>query len=99
MTIGFAGGEIPPISLNLVLLKNVTVRGMELRTWNARLTEETARVHAGLAELIAKGMRPVVSEVHDLDDIADAYQRVSDRIPTGKVLVRMTPNHHGGEPA
>lgn len=99
VTIGYAGGDIPRIPLNLVLLKNVTVRGMELRTWNERLTAETARVHEGLAELVAQGMRPVVSEVHELDDIRLAYQRVADRIPTGKVVVRINPDHETGEPS
>ncbi|MCD4533015.1 NADPH:quinone oxidoreductase family protein [Nocardioides sp. cx-169] len=87
VTIGFAGGDIPKIPLNLVLLKNVTLRGLELRTWTVRLAEETARAQAGLAELVAQGMRPAVSEVHELDDVALALQRVADRTPTGKVVI------------
>lgn len=90
VTIGFAGGEIPKIPLNLVLLKNITVRGVELRTWTQRLPEETARARAGLARLVAEGLRPFVSETHDLDDVAVALQRVADRLPTGKVVVRVT---------
>lgn len=89
VTIGFAGGDIPKIPLNLVLIKNVTLRGVELRTWTARLREETERAQAGLAGLVAQGMRPAVSEVHDLDDLAVALQRVADRTPTGKVVVRI----------
>jgi hypothetical protein len=36
-------------------------------------------------------MRPAVSEVHELDDVAAALQRVSDRVPTGKVVIRVAP--------
>ncbi|MFT4289109.1 NADPH:quinone oxidoreductase family protein [Nocardioides sp.] len=87
VTIGFAGGEIPRIPLNLVLLKNVTVRGLELRTWVERLPEENARAREGLAQLVADGMRPLVSEVHELDDVATALRRVAERIPTAKVVI------------
>lgn len=87
--VGFAGGEIPRIPLNLLLLKNVTVRGMELRTWNARLPEATAHAQAELARLVAEGMRPLVTEVHDLDDVTVALQRVAGRTLPGKVVVRV----------
>jgi NADPH2:quinone reductase len=89
VSIGFAAGSIPKIPLNLVLLKNVTVRGMEVRTWNARFPEETARGRELLAELVQQGMRPAVSEVHELEDVAAALQRVADRATTGKVVIRM----------
>jgi NADPH2:quinone reductase len=91
VTVGYAGGDIPRIPLNIVLLKNITVRGLELRTWAERLPEETARGRQALTELVAQGMRPAVSEVHALEDISTALQRVADRVPTGKVVIRMTP--------
>lgn len=89
VSVGFAAGEIPKIPLNLVLLKNITVRGMELRTWNAKLLEQTARGRELLADLVKQGMRPTVSEVHDLADVTNALQRVADRKPTGKVVIRI----------
>jgi NADPH2:quinone reductase len=91
VTVGYAGGDIPRIPLNIVLLKNITVRGVELRTWTERLTEETAGALQALTELVAEGMRPAVSEVHDLADVGTAFRRVADRLPTGKVVIRLTP--------
>jgi NADPH2:quinone reductase len=91
VTVGYAGGDIPRIPLNIVLLKNITVRGLELRTWTERLPEETARALQALTELVAGGMRPAVSEVHDLADIGTAFRRVADRLPTGKVVIRLKP--------
>ena len=91
VTVGYAGGDIPRIPLNIVLLKNITVRGVELRTWTELLTEETARARQALTELVAGGMRPAVSEVHDLADVGTAFRRVADRIPTGKVVIRLMP--------
>ncbi len=91
VTVGYAGGEIPRIPLNVVLLKNITVRGLELRTWTHRLPEETAHARQALTDLVAAGMRPAVSEVHALADVATALQRVADRLPTGKVVIRVAP--------
>jgi len=91
VTVGYAGGDIPRIPLNIVLLKNITVRGLELRTWTQRLPEETARAREALTELVAQGMRPAVSEVHELEDVVTALRRVADRVPTGKVVIRVTP--------
>jgi NADPH:quinone reductase len=91
VTLGYAGGDIPRIPLNIVLLKNITVRGLELRTWTERLPAETARARAALTELVAAGMRPAVSEVHELADVGTALQRVAGRVPTGKVVIRVAP--------
>ncbi len=91
VTIGYAGGDIPQIPLNVILLKNITVRGLELRTWTERLPEETAQGRAALTDLVAQGMRPFVSEVHELEDIGTALQRVADRAATGKVVIRVAP--------
>ncbi|MFT4265270.1 MAG: NADPH:quinone oxidoreductase family protein [Nocardioides sp.] len=89
VTVGYAGGEIPRIPLNLVLLKNVTIRGLELRTWSQRLPEETARARAGLAELVAGGMRPLVSETYPMEEAVTALSRVAGRVPAGKVIIRV----------
>jgi NADPH2:quinone reductase len=91
VTVGYAGGDIPKIPLNVILLKNITVRGLELRTWTERLPEETAHARDVLTDLVARGMRPAVSEVHELEDITAALQRVADRVATGKVVIRVAP--------
>ena len=51
--------------------------------------EETARARQALTELVAEGMRPAVSEVHELEDVGTALRRVADRVPTGKVVIRV----------
>jgi NADPH2:quinone reductase len=58
-------------------------------SWTQRLAEETARAWEALTELVADGMRPAVSEVHDLADTAAALRRVADRAATGKVVIRV----------
>jgi len=91
VTVGYAGGDIPKIPLNVILLKNITVRGVDLRTWTERLPGETARAQAALTDLVAGGLRPFVSEVHELEDVTVALRRVADRAATGKVVIRVAP--------
>lgn len=87
--VGFATGEIPRIPLNLVLLKNVTVRGMELRSVESRLPEQNRAADAALAELVDRGLRPAVSAVYPLADAGQALRDMADRRVTGKIVLTM----------
>jgi NADPH2:quinone reductase len=73
LVIGFAGGRIPEIKANRILLKNIAVVGLH---WGAYLTHEPARVpevFAALFDLYARGaIRPVIGARHPLDRVADA---------------------------
>jgi NADPH2:quinone reductase len=88
--LGFASGEIPRIPLNLVLLKGVIVRGMELRTIAEHVPGSAALADQALAALVADGMKPVVSQVFPLDQVAEAMEQVSQRKATGKVVLRLS---------
>lgn len=85
--VGFAGGEIPRIPLNLALLKNVTIRGMELRSWVQRMPQAVALAEQELGRLIAEGMRPHVGAVFPLEEVATALECVAERAAVGKVVV------------
>jgi NADPH2:quinone reductase len=90
--VGFASGEIPRIPLNLVLLKGVTVQGLEMRGFLEHCTEDARRDRAELLELFASGrIAPHVSEVHPLEDVRAALRAVADRRTTGKVIVEVVP--------
>jgi NADPH2:quinone reductase len=87
VTVGFASGEIPRIPLNLVLLKGVQIRGFEIRTLPLHRPDAMGPADAALARLLDAGMRPFVSAVHPLDDIAAAVDDVISRRAVGKVVV------------
>jgi len=88
VVLGFAAGEIPRIPLNLVLLKGVIVRGMEMRTITENVPELVARDLRELRELFLTGqLHPHVSAVYPLADTALALQSMLDRTATGKVLI------------
>jgi NADPH2:quinone reductase len=89
VTVGFAHGEIPRIPLNLVLLKGVVVRGLEIRTLEEHLPGSTAAGDEALAALVADGLRPHVSRVHPLNDASEALGDVAARRHTGKVVIKI----------
>ncbi|MFF3567518.1 NADPH:quinone oxidoreductase family protein [Nocardia jiangxiensis] len=90
VTVGYADGEIPRIPLNLVLLKDAVVRGFEIRMLRQYARDAVAEGDRVLAELVREGMRPFVSRVHPLADIATVLTDVAERRVTGKVVLSMT---------
>lgn len=90
VTVGFADGRIPRIPLNLVLLKNLVVRGFEARIIRQNDPDATAAAQRALAGMVRDGMRPLVSRVHPLSDVAAALTDVAERRTTGKVVIEMT---------
>jgi NADPH:quinone reductase len=88
VTIGFASGVIPKIPLNLVLLKGVTIRGMDLRTFGEHHPEQESRDRAELLDLLAGGrLRPYIGARFPLAAAAAALRYVADRQALGKVVI------------
>ena len=90
ITLGYAAGSIPKIPLNLVLLKGITVAGMEIRTFMADHPDEATRDMAELAEMLATGaVRPYIGARFALADTAIALRHVADRKALGKVVIEV----------
>ena len=91
ITLGYAAGSIPAIPLNLVLLKGITVKGMEIRTFMIDYPEEMARDDAELRDLFAEGkLRPYIGARFPLSEAATALRYVADRKAVGKVVIDIT---------
>ncbi|MEV0740124.1 NADPH:quinone oxidoreductase family protein [Streptomyces sp. NPDC050549] len=75
VTVGYADGKIPRIPLNLVLLKDLVVRGLEIRTVRQYAPDAVAAADHALAAMVRDGMRPLVSRVHPLAEVASAPER------------------------
>ena len=91
VTLGYATGAIPAIPLNLVLLKGITVRGMEIRTFAEDRPDDCARDLRELTELFATGLvRPYIGARFPLEDTAAALRLVADRQAVGKVVIDVT---------
>ncbi|MDN5916555.1 MAG: NADPH:quinone oxidoreductase family protein [Pseudonocardia sp.] len=87
VAVGFASGAIPRIPLNLLLLKDVQVRGFEIRGFAEHEATTYARDTTELAALRDKGIGPVVSARLPLERAAEALRLVADRRATGKIVL------------
>jgi NADPH2:quinone reductase len=91
ITLGYAAGAIPAIPLNLVLLKGVIVRGMEIRTFVTDRPNDSARDMRELTQMFASGaVRPYIGARFPLADTAAALRLVADRKAIGKVVIDVT---------
>ena len=90
LTIGFAGGEVPQVPANLLLVKNQSVMGLY---WGGYLTFRPEILMASLATLagwIAEGsLRPHIGAVLPLDQVEAALEMLRARRSTGKIVIRL----------
>jgi NADPH2:quinone reductase len=90
LVIGFAGGKIPAIPLNLPLLKGCSLVGV---FWGAH-TRREPEIHAqnlkDLFSLFTEGkIKPHVTEKRGLESFAEALEILNGRKATGKVVIRV----------
>ena len=91
VTLGYAAGAIPAIPLNLVLLKDICVRGMEIRTFMADHPDEAVRDTEELAQMFAAGtVRPYIGARFPLTETPAALRYVAERKVLGKVVIDVT---------
>ena len=88
--IGFASGEIPRIPLNLVLLKGVVIKGLDIRSIDQHAPEASRQAQDELMAHFAAGrIHPYVSEIYPLERASAALSRLRDRRVTGKVIIAL----------
>jgi NADPH2:quinone reductase len=92
VVVGFAGGSIPEVKVNRLLLANTEVIGAG---WGAYITgfpEMCTEIGGRLAELIEQGyVRPIVGERYPLEQAAEALKAIDERRATGKVVLDVRP--------
>jgi NADPH2:quinone reductase len=88
LVIGFAGGEIPKIPLNLPLLMERSIIGVYWGEWARRSPAEFAASLRELAVWFAQGkLKPHVSATYPLAQAARALRDMADRKVKGKVVL------------
>src|SRR6202008_3662352 len=88
VTLGYAAGTIPAIPLNLILLKDICVRGMEIRTFMSDHPDQAIRDDQELAQMFAAGtIRPYIGARFPLSDTPAALRHVAERKVLGKVVI------------
>ncbi len=88
LVVGFAGGGIPKIPLNLALLKGCQIVGV---FWGDHLVREPDRHRANMAQLldwvVGGKIKPHIHKVYPLEETADALLAIARREVRGKVIV------------
>ncbi|EYB69114.1 zinc-binding alcohol dehydrogenase [Deinococcus phoenicis] len=88
LVVGFTGGEIPRLPLNLPLLKGASLVGVFWGEFARRDPRGNARNMARLLGWVADGtLRPLVSERYPLERTPEALRALLERRVTGKVVV------------
>jgi NADPH:quinone reductase len=90
LVIGFAGGEIPKVPANLILLKSCAVVGVFYGAWSAR---EPAEADANFQEILGlyeRGLiKPMIGREYPLTEYAAAMRCLMNREAIGKVVVNV----------
>jgi NADPH2:quinone reductase len=90
VVIGFAGGRIPSIAANRILLKNMSVVGCYWGGYLEHHPEFLAHAQAELFTLYEAGqVKPVVSQAYSLTDAATGLRALAERKTYGKVVLKI----------
>ena len=94
LPIGFAGGTIPQIPANLLLVKNITVCGLYMGYYKIDERSAHAERMRSLFSQLARwweegGIRPAIAGRYPLGNVPAAFAQVLDRDNTGHVVIEI----------
>jgi NADPH2:quinone reductase len=88
LVIGFAGGQIPSLPINQVLLNNRSLVGVDWGAWTMRDPAGNQEVLALMMELAASGgIAPVEPAARPLDDVVQVLHDLQERKVAGKIVL------------
>jgi NADPH2:quinone reductase len=88
LVIGFAGGVIPEVKANRILLKNIAVVGLHWGAYAQHEPERVPWVFAELAKLYEQGkVRPQIFGTYGLDEVPQALEALAGRATFGKLII------------
>ena len=88
LVIGFAGGPIPALPLNLPLLKGASLVGVFWGDFARREPQANAAMMGELAQWYAQGrIKPVIDRTMPMSELKAAYARMGSRAVMGKLVM------------
>jgi NADPH2:quinone reductase len=88
LVIGFAGGAIPRIPLNLVLLRNRRLVGVDWGAWMMAHPDEQHQLMTDLLDLVRQDrLHPPEPTAYALDEVVDALHALQERRVAGKIVL------------
>lgn len=90
MPIGFTGGKIPSVPMNLPLLKNYSIVGVFYGASTQRDPQGAVAMFETLMRLVDAGdLHPHVQEVVPLGNVREAMRAIADRSVQGRIVLRL----------
>ncbi|OLS36183.1 NADPH:quinone oxidoreductase family protein [Bacillus sp. MRMR6] len=90
LVIGFAGGEIPSIPANHVLIKNYSIVGVHWGLMNRLTPEKVFKEHDEIMSLYEQGkIKPLIYKDYEFEDLPLALELLATRKTWGKVVVKL----------
>ena len=88
LVVGFAGGPIPSLPLNLSLLKGASIVGVFWGEFAKREPQANARMMQALAEMYLKGqIKPVIDRCLPMSELPQAFAVMASRAVKGKLVL------------
>ena len=88
--IGFAAGRIPEVKMGYLLVKNISLIGLQSSDYRERAPEVVRKAHEHLFALYDQGkIKPHVMAAYPMKDYLAALNTVKDRKALGKVVITM----------
>jgi NADPH:quinone reductase len=88
IVIGFAGGAIPSVKANYLLVKNIEVSGLQISDYRKRTPELMATCLTEIFSLYQAGrLRPSVATTYPLADFSSALQDLHDRRTRSRIVL------------
>ncbi|MFT4048707.1 MAG: NADPH:quinone oxidoreductase family protein [Solirubrobacterales bacterium] len=91
LVVGFAGGSIPEVKVNRLLLHNVSVVGVAWGAYVGTRPELAKEIGETVNAMAVRGeIKPLIGSVFNFEDAADALKLLEDRKATGKVVLQIS---------
>ena len=92
LTIGFAGGGVPQIPANILLVKNISVIGVHWGSYRRHAPQRLSESFETLFEWYREGrFQPMIAATYPLERAVEALQALKSRRLTGKLVVSVAP--------
>jgi NADPH2:quinone reductase len=89
LVVGFAGGRIPEIAVNIPLIKGFSIVGVRAGEYARRFPDRGARIFAEVARLASEGaIEPVIDRVLPLSRWREAFDPMAAGELVGKVVLQ-----------
>jgi NADPH:quinone reductase len=93
VVIGFAAGDIPALKVNYLLLKNISVLGIQWSDYRDRTPERVSAIQADIFRLWQAGaVKPYLMREYPFDELPQALDLIRQGHVRGKLVVIVDPD-------